>query len=285
MNFRQIIVLLLPAAFAAFSIAPTGLADIREDIQYLKRYERLAERGSKAQKTALEDIKNGLELCRNEETIDNGIKEFTKAIAADPKCDVAYLERAFYLAFKEHYSAAVADLSVAIKLNPHDGLALNRRGRLYLALNQRDKALKDLSQAIDIEPRISILVQRGQAYQSLGRNAEAIKDYSQAIAKQGDIGQALSTRGKLYEKMGDFSKAAADYSLMVRRGEGDEDTFYRLGECNMKLQKFDAAVRDYTEAMKISPTSRDFVLPARAKAYEKLGRKDLAEADRKKANQ
>jgi len=113
------------------------------------------------------------------------------------------------------------------------------------------------------------------------KNKEAIADLSLAIASGDELSNSLSVRGKLYEKIGDYPRAIADFSTLIKMGDEDEDTLYGRAQCYVHLQQYDKAIADLTEALKVNRASRDFLLEARAKVYDKMGRKDLAQADRK----
>lgn len=141
----------------------------RDESDYIRRYERAAVNGSKAQKTAREALSRGYNLAKGD-NVDAGIKEFTRAIAADPKCDAAYLERAFYLAYNEKYKEAIPDLTAAIKLDPTNNLAFRRRGIIHLGLNHLNEAIQDFNSALKLWPKdTNALQRRASAYQALGK--------------------------------------------------------------------------------------------------------------------
>ncbi|MFX5514186.1 tetratricopeptide repeat protein, partial [Acinetobacter baumannii] len=55
---------------------------------------------------------------------------------------------------------------------------------------------------------------------------------------------------------------------------------FNRGDCLVNLAKYKEAVADYSAAIKLNP-ERTRAYVSRAKVYDKMGRSDLADADRK----
>ena len=81
-----------------------------------------------------------------------------------------------------------SDLNEAIKLSPQSTNALNNRGSLYLEQKQFDKAIKDFSSLIVIDPSLAeAYYNRSQAYEGKGNKTLALKDLRRAQELNPDI--------------------------------------------------------------------------------------------------
>jgi tetratricopeptide (TPR) repeat protein len=100
------------------------------------------------------------------------------------------------------YNAAIRHFSCAIKLDPSMGLAFMYRGFSYLRIQEYDKAIEDLTQAIN-------------------SNMEKV-----------EMPSAFSFRGLAYKEAGDFDKARADFAKALELDPDDEWAKEGLGEIN-----------------------------------------------------
>ena len=77
---------------------------------------------------------------------------------------------------------ALADLNQALQINPKFTRVLNNRGRIYLEKGQYETAIKDFSDIISIEPQnVAALLQRAKAFE-LSRNLSAARaDFQTAL--------------------------------------------------------------------------------------------------------
>ena len=139
--------------------------------------------------------------------------------------------------------------------------ALDWRSYCNLYLGKYDECSADcrrlLSLDIDFKKRIydrvAVLFTREKKY------ADAIKTYDAIAAKYGFDRQTKFARGGCLQKMGRYSEAISEYTSILKP---------------MHLSSL--GPREFTEA-----TFAGGVLAERAKCYDKLGKNDLALADRK----
>ncbi len=134
------------------------------------------------------------------------------------------------------------------------------RGRLYRDTRQFEKALADYTQVMNIPP---------------GKGGHV--DWN--------LDQTLFDRGELYMNVGDYARASGDYARIIAIDDDSEEAYAKKAECEFALKKYEQAAADYSLAIKhqIYPTGK--LYNARAKAYDKMGKKDLAEQDRKLAKE
>lgn len=191
----------------------------------------------------------------------------------------------------EHHQfrAAITSFDRAIKQNPRLDYAYGLRGRAYLELEKRQEAMRDFNHAI-------FLNSKGWPYfEDRSRLKYELSDFDGSIS---DINRALNInpsrdflyrqRAKLYMVQNRDDKALEDLNKAIElQGSDDDGNYKNRGDLYFRLKKYDLAVKDYTRAINAASRTRDDYsteqyFSARANAYEKLGKKDLAAADRKK---
>lgn len=95
----------------------------------------------------------------------------------------AYKSRADAYFAGGDYERAIADLGVAIKLNPQDFDAYVRRGLAYEAKADHQDAISDFSAAIRLKPGYATpYTMRGGAYEKAGDKTAAVADFRSALA-------------------------------------------------------------------------------------------------------
>lgn len=212
-----------------------------------------------------------------------------------------------------NYEGAIEDLNQAIKLEPQNALAYNRRGDAYYRLGDYEQAQADSSQAILLNPQdANAYFDRGFAYSELGKYKEAIADYNQAIKLNPQNAYAYYGRGiartKLKDNkgaMGDFSKAIAlkpqytepylqrgilrrrlklrqaaiqDFDTVIKINPSDAKAYYQRGLTQFINQQKSEALKDYTDAISINPKYIEAYLN-RGDVYSDLGNKLEATED------
>lgn len=205
-----------------------------------------------------------------------------------------------------NYDEAIALYNRAIKADEKLSRAYLNRG---IALDQIDKceqALKDFDKALSLcssndKFRQEFLYNRGMCLHRLGRYKDAIRDYDEAIKIKTDCSYHFM-RGKSYRALGQPDKALNDFDAAAGCAEGDEramSLFHRglayrdLGKNEKALDDFNQSIiafeRDYDGKDPAPLRGSKHNLPAayweRGHLYDKLGKKELAANDLKRAEQ
>ena len=85
-----------------------------------------------------------------------------------------------------------------------------------LNLNKPEKAFKDFSRAIEIDPeRADGYVGRANTLNTMGRHEESLPDYNRAIEIDPELANAYANRGSAYSHLGQYKKAIADYETAL----------------------------------------------------------------------
>lgn len=188
-----------------------------------------------------------------------------------------------------NYREAIKVLDRAIQQSPGLDNAYGLRGEAYLQLEKRKQARADLDRAIAINGT------KWPYYESRSRLKFELNDLDGAIA---DLNKAIQIdpkgdhlyrlRSKFYILQNKDDKALADLNKAILCNDNDpEGTLRNRGDLYFKMKKYELALKDYTAAINASEKKKDdhsleLDYSARAKAYEMLGKKELAAADRKK---
>lgn len=226
-----------------------------------------------------------------------GLAKFYSAFGDENEA-VADLEKARELGFKspdlfisltklydsrKEHRKAIEAVSYGIEVCPNKDL-MRCRAMLYATVGNYKEALADLNRYIDLAPGKTMgYFLRGNLYQQMGRTDDALADYLVVVQKSPDSVYARTERAKLLFKVGRNQEGLSEMSKVTDFDKSDDDAFRLRGNIYCKLGQYDRAIADYTQAIKISPEFARASLEARAGAYDKLGKTELAKRDRAEA--
>ena len=154
------------------------------------------------------------------------------------------------------YQDSIPDFNKAVELSPKNAELLRNRALPFMHLKQFEKAITDLTDAIEFEPATKILSQKllSTVYYAKAYDLEMNEKYAEAINN--------STRALSYDP------TALNYQ--------------QRGILYFKSMEYEKAVADLTEAVKLAPKIA-WHYEKRALAYEALGKKKEAQEDNEKA--
>lgn len=140
---------------------------------------------------------------------DSAIPDFDQAIKLNPQNSEAYRNRARAYSWIRDYSRALNDANQAVWLEPK-AASYVARAEVYSSNFNHDDAIADLNVAIEMEPdNVDAYISRGRAYTFKGNYDQAIADFNYAISiKSGFDGYFY--RSVAYTLKGDFEKSNAD---------------------------------------------------------------------------
>ncbi|MGD9684888.1 MAG: tetratricopeptide repeat protein [Candidatus Obscuribacterales bacterium] len=218
------------------------------------------------------------------------LEDFREALRLGVKDVVLYDYIARVYDGKKSPAKAIEILSEGIEQFPGSCLLHQNRAAQYLELENVDMALADYNKILAIDPRDSyIYLVRGQLYESLGRNQEALSDYKNAIIHERKsipipLGlQLRKARGALLGKTGKHAEAVEQLSEAIAKDLSDDEAYRMRGLEYEALKNYPEALADYDRSIELAPDFARDSYVCRARVYEIMGRKDLAEKDREKA--
>ncbi len=164
-------------------------------------------------------------------------------------------------------TAAIADFTKSLQLEPKSVPALAGRGRSYLMAGSLQNALADYSRAIQFSPKSEWLyIERGHVYLNLGNTKAAISDLDKAIQLSPNDARAHNNRGLAYRKAGDLDKAYSDYTNAIRLNPVYAIAFANRGYLDAARGRKASAIEDLQMSLMLDPANAG----ARA-ALKKLG--------------
>ena len=111
---------------------------------------------------------------------------------------------------------AIKDLSEAIYLDPGFSLSYAFRGRIHLRNKQWDMAIQDFDSAIRLKPDdASIWMARGEALAGKQEWITACDDFREAIRLDQRLTRAFAHRGAAWQAMQEWEEAIADYDQVT----------------------------------------------------------------------
>jgi serine/threonine-protein kinase len=221
---------------------------------------------------------------------DEAVKQETEAINLQPRklplADLYFL-RGVYRSQSNQFDESMKDLQHSLVLRPKDPVTLYRLGNVYAIQKKDAQAIATYSKVLTLLPPShkayqKCLFGRAQLYKRNKQYQKAVDDFT-ALGKIAHPEGVRLARAYCYEKLHQFDKAMADYNDMVSYDPDNDDARRARGNCLLGMGKTKEALEDYDRAINSNPTSTNY--KARSLAYEKIGRKDLAAADKQKANQ
>jgi len=231
-----------------------------------------------AKKNAGNWLDEGIKLA-SQSKFNEAINAFTEALKIDPNFSAAYLQRgtAIYASISqvadmnkdfdfgtvtsrrfagdelEYVNRAIKDLSKAIRLNP-TSTAYLQRGRVYNGKGDYDKAIEDFNQFIRLDPNnAGIYSNRGLAYTNKGDYDKAIEDFNKAISLDINDAYIYGNRGIAYDKKGNIDRAIEDYNQAIKLDPNDALAYNNRGNAYGKIGDYDNAIADYNHAIKLDP--------------------------------
>ena len=180
----------------------------------------------------------------------NGLTLWSCIIDSEPgRFPEAYYLRSGVYASLNDADHALADLNMALTINPKYGSAYVNRGLLKLNRNLINDAIADFNGAIAVNPKnVDAYTDRGNAYFKGGELSRAIQDYTVAIDTNPEGYAAYLNRGVVYNQQGKTDEAIADYNKAASLNPNFANIYLDRGDLYLKTGNEELARRDYQKA-------------------------------------
>eukprot|EP00118_Oscarella_pearsei_P015724 m.143590 g.143590 ORF g.143590 m.143590 type:complete len:1883 (+) comp38394_c1_seq23:49-5697(+) len=169
----------------------------------------------------------------------------------------AYRSTAEILAGKGDLTMAIANYSLAIKLEPNNGEAYYRRAQFFERRKDFVSALEDYAMASKLIPsKLEAFFKKGKYNFESGFWTAAVEDFT-AILKQ-EPGNALvrTYRGRTYAKQERFHEALADLSAAIHLNANSSIAFYHRG-CLLRRADPQKALKDLSVSLLLDNSAKN----------------------------
>ena len=210
------------------------------------------------------------------------VTEYDKAIAIEPTA-YAYTSRSQARPFGEK-DAKLADVNLALAMEPDSTFALTARGSIYMSLKDYDKSLADLNAVLAKDPHDeqalnvrSLIYEKQRNYDAQIADLKVLAaDDPTNAAWLNSLCWARAINGR------DLDKAMEECNAAVKLKPDQMAFIDSRGMVNLRMGKLDAAIADYDSAIKLRPDSSSSLygrgIAKKRKGMTKEANKDLAAA-------
>jgi serine/threonine protein kinase len=194
-------------------------------------------------------------LCAELGQYEEAIQNYDAALRLDPKDAMAYDRRGLAKGELGQYEEAIRDFDKAIRLDPKDARAYNNRGIAKADLGRHADAIEDFDEALRLDPQyVAAYTNRGLAKFNLGRHAHAIKDYDAAIRLDPKDAMAYYARGAAKFNLGRHADAIEDFEEAIRLDPKDATAYYGRAMAKFEKGDIEGACADRRKALEIEPS-------------------------------
>lgn len=195
---------------------------------------------------------------------------------------------------RKQYDKAIASLTQGFEVRPpKNATAIDElrykdqfrlRAALYANQGKMELALADMDKCIQLPPNKAIAYAvRADLLDRMGRTGEALADYAQAERINPGNAQTLTSNAILLARLGRNEEALKLVAMVFKIDPENNEAFRVRGDIHSNLKQYEQAVSDYTKSIKLGPEHCRASYEGRSRAYEKMGRLELAENDREAA--
>jgi tetratricopeptide (TPR) repeat protein len=213
------------------------------------------------------------------------MRMLTEKIEASPKNPDLYLKRAELHTKYLNLESAVADASNSINLKPSEK-AYMLRGAANMGLGRLDRAEADYEKAAQLAPDS----QNAQAELAcMAAKLHHFEKAQKAFAALFKINPGrtveLSRRAEMFIAMGKYAEALRDCQQTLKTDKDKGGRVHEImGRAHFLLGQYQKAADAYSYTISKNQFSVD-ARRARAEAYDKLGKTELAKRDRKELDE
>jgi tetratricopeptide (TPR) repeat protein len=212
---------------------------------------------------------------------DLALAELGTAIRLDPKSPAIRTRAALYLSLQQP-ERALPDLDQAIANDATDDIAWANRGVAKSKLGDLAGAVADCTRAIELAPTVANRVNRGNAYATLHRNNDALTDFDMALQAEPHNLPALLGRGNANYASKRLTASLEDYTHIIEADPNNAMAYFRRGNIQLDLKEFASAFGDFSKSLQLDP-NQAVVLLNRSIAAARLGRRGDAAKDQRQA--
>ncbi len=207
---------------------------------------------------------------------------FKRAIEIDPQYGEPYAKLAECAGARGDFDLGIKLSTKAMTVKEPDFSALKERAAAYSHLKRDKEALADIDHYLTFKPKNTrkLLLLKASILENLKRYGEALIQY-RAFLKEHYEDQLVYREVACLEGMNKPDEALKTLDHLILHNKEDDAAYLTRARLNEKQGRHKQAIADYTASFDLQPSTK--VLKERAAVYDNMGRKDLAEKDRREA--
>lgn len=187
----------------------------------------------------------------NSGQIAQGKKIFDELLKGGAPIIAAYLGRGTGHALEGAFDEAIADFSMAIKIDSKCTDAYKRRGQTRAARGFIDQALDDFDMAIQQQPDAEGYRQRGLIYYRKKNFKRALVDFKQASRLDHQDAGTWNHMGLCYDSLGDCQQAVESHKKALSMDPQMKEAWVNLGQAYKDWGKYEEAMENFNKALKM----------------------------------
>lgn len=193
---------------------------------------------------------------------DLALADYKEALRIDPRSSHAYAQRGILYNALSRKDEAIQDFNKAIEFDPQNAEPYYNRGTIYFRNNQFDKAIGDYDKYISIIKDPVYLadgyLNRGIAHASLGESQKALNDLTKAIELRPDHPNNYKARALVYRALGKDAAAKADDLKAAQLLDPQKTSFdYALeGSRAFSENDYKGSIEPYQKALELEKKER-----------------------------
>jgi tetratricopeptide (TPR) repeat protein len=193
-------------------------------------------------------------IARGEEKMKSGdpkgaLAELDKAIALNPKDEVAFTRRGVLNFELGNHQQAIADFTKVIELSPKSFFAYHNRAALKVKIKDFAGAISDYDMAIKLNPKSSEeYYSRGDARFNMQDFKTAIADFDYSIKLNPKNDKAYLLRAASYYNLGDFKNSLKDFDEAIKINQKDAQAYFQRAITKLQLDMNNSALEDLKKA-------------------------------------
>ena len=207
----------------------------------------------------------GVEALQNK-NIEEAINFFNKELQENPKNGYAHYWISCINDRNGEYGKALTSVNLALKYIPskdkeYISYVLASRASIYMGLNENEKAIKDLSLAIDKNPEEEDLYEkRGQLFFELENYAEGDKDYKMIIKLNEGSVMGYMGLGRNANAQGRYSDAVHYFNYVINLAQNYSSGYSFRAESYLRMGKLNDSAEDIMKALSIDYDDKAYYL-------------------------
>ena len=160
------------------------------------------------------------------------IEDYSASLLREPNSTHALSQRGHAFWIQGDLTSALADLNLAVEIDPNWHWLRVRRGALHNEMKEYDQALSDFNRAIEMNPKYILAYEyRSETNQNLGKKPESLADLSEALKLQPEGSQALrilNRRAMIHYFNKEYLRAIRDHTEALKKEPDHAATFNYL---------------------------------------------------------